>query len=272
MRQSEVEIDGQIVSYYESSGTGKPILCIHGNSLSGLCSQRQLESPLGEQYRLVALDLPGHGSSEAASTPELTYTLPGYSALLVKFISKLGIDDALMVGWSLGGHILLEAAELLDKAAGFMIFGTPPLGYPMAGDAFKPNPLFSCLFTKELSSGNAAAVAASFFSSEAPVPELFTEAMLETDGSARTALWQSVAEGNYTDEITVVASLNKPLAIVHGESDRLVNLDYIQQLSIPTLWRGGVQVITNAGHATHWEQPQAFNQLLSGFMNDCIVS
>lgn len=43
--------------------------------------------------------------------------------------------------------------------------------------------------------------------------------MLSTDGRARAALWQSVAEeGNYADEVTVAANLNKPLAIVHGKA------------------------------------------------------
>ncbi len=149
-----------------------------------------------------------------------------------------------------------------------MLFGTPPIGKPMAGDAFLPNPLFSCLFEKELSAENAAAVAASFFSSDILVPDFFAEAMLRTDGRARVALWQSVAEGSYADEVGVAANLNKPLAIVHGEADCLVNPAYIQQLSMPTLWRDEVQVIENAGHAPHWEQPERFNRLLEDFAED----
>lgn len=124
MQKKAVEIFGQRINYYESAGKGQPILFIHGNSLSGLCFQKQLESPLGEQNACIALDLPGHGSSAPAQNPEISCTLPGYAALVSGFVQKLGIDNALMVGWSLGGHILLEAASLLDRAAGFMLFGT----------------------------------------------------------------------------------------------------------------------------------------------------
>ena len=94
------------------------------------------------------------------------------------------------------------------------------------------------------------------------MPDFFAEAMLSTDGRARAALWQSVAEGKYTDEVTVAANLSKPLAIVHGDADALVNLAYIKGLGIPSLWRGEVQMVPDAGHAPHWEQPEAFNKLL----------
>lgn len=157
------ELSGQRIAYYESSGTGQPILLIHGNSLSGLCFQKQLASQLGGRYRLIAVDLPGHGRSSPAQSPETTYTLPGYAEQIHNFTKALGIENALLVGWSLGGHILLEAANLLDNAAGFMVFGAPPIGKPMAGDAFKSNPLFHCLFEQDLSDEDAAAVAAGFF-------------------------------------------------------------------------------------------------------------
>jgi pimeloyl-ACP methyl ester carboxylesterase len=150
-----------------------------------------------------------------------------------------------------------------------MLFGTPPISKPMAGEPFLPNPLFSCLFEKELSAEDAAAVATSFFSSDRLVPDFFAEAMLSTDGRARAALWQSVAEGSYTDEVTVAANLSKPLAIVHGEADSLFNPAYIKGLSIPTLWRGEVQMVPDAGHAPHWEQPERFNRLLAEFAADC---
>jgi len=46
-----------------------------------------------------------------------------------------------IVGWSLGGHIALEAASALPDAAGFVIFGTPPVSGPAdMPEAFLPNP------------------------------------------------------------------------------------------------------------------------------------
>src|SRR4051794_17666465 len=44
---------------------GPPILLLHGWSQNHLCWARQYESPLAEEFRLVACDLRGHGMSEA---------------------------------------------------------------------------------------------------------------------------------------------------------------------------------------------------------------
>ena len=46
------------------NATGKPIVFIHGFSQSALCWSRQLNSPLAATFRLVAMDLRGHGLSE----------------------------------------------------------------------------------------------------------------------------------------------------------------------------------------------------------------
>ena len=46
-----------------------------------------------------------------------------------------------------------------------------------------------------------------------------------------------IGEGNYQDEVEVVANLKKPLAIVHGEKDGLASLSYLKGVNIPTLWR-----------------------------------
>lgn len=269
MNRGKIEINGQRIAYYESSGKGQPILFLHGNSMSGLSFEKQFASPLGEEYRLVALDLPGHGKSGPAPDPKAAYTLPAYAAMVSEFVKILEIDDAVLVGWSLGGHVLLEASERLPNSVGLMIFGTPPVGKPMSANAFHPNPLFSLLFKSDLSEEEVVAVTAGFFRPESRISSVFYEDMRRTLGMAREVLGLSVGEGNYTDEVALVTNINKPLAIAHGELDPLINLSYIKGLDIPTLWRGGIQIIADAGHTPHWEQPERFNRLLVEFTADC---
>lgn len=272
MNRHETIIGGQQLAWYENDSSGHPVIFIHGNSLSWQSFLKQFNSPLAEKYRLIAIDLPGHGASALALNPDTTYSLPGYAALLSAFTRQLDIEDAVMVGWSLGGHILLEAANSLDRVAGFMIFGTPPIGKPMAADAFKPHSLGHLLFTSDLCKEDAANLVASYFSSDRQAPGIFTEAIMKTDGRARALLLQSLLEGNYSDEVALVGNLARPLAIIHGEADQFVNPAYIQQLQIPTLWRGATQVIADAGHAPQWEQPERFNRLLEEFATECLAT
>ena len=242
-------------------------MLVHGNSSSGLSYRHQLNSTLGEKYRLVALDLPGHGDSDRA-TDQSMYSLPGYAAVVAQAATALNIRDAALVGWSLGGHIALEANDRLPEAKGFVIFGTPPLSFPPAMDsAFLPNPAVSVGFVADVTADQADAYARSFFAPEAsPDLEPFVADILRTDGSARAGLAASIRPDGYKDEVQIVAQLTRPLAVFHGEREQLVNAAYIRELDIPTLWRKQIQIIPDAGHAPHWEQPAVFNGLLDDFI------
>jgi len=268
MQPQHIQIGTQTITFYQSVGQGPAVLFVHGNSLSGLAFQRQLESPLGEAYRLVAIDLPGHGQSPPAADPAATYTLPGYAALVVGVAEQLGLTEAVFAGWSLGGHIVLEASGQLPGAAGFLIWGAPPLGIPPAmGAAFLPNPALGAAFQAELSEAAVEAMAAALSRPAAQIPDQFRADIRRADGLARQVVGGSLGTGNYRDEIEIVARLAAPLAVVHGQEDQIVNGAYLSTLTMPTLWRGAVQTIPDAGHATHWEQPARFNALLEALIN-----
>jgi len=77
-----------------------------------------------------------------------------------------------------------------------------------------------------------------------------------------------VGESRFADEVAIVGALRRPPAIVHGADEQLVSLDYLRGLTAPSLWRGGVQVITGAGHAPHQEVPASCTELLEQFLSD----
>ena len=59
MRQKSIQFDGVKVAYYESDDKGKPIVFVHGNSLSAAIFVKQFIDPiLVEKYRIIAIDLP----------------------------------------------------------------------------------------------------------------------------------------------------------------------------------------------------------------------
>jgi len=269
-----VKISTQNIAYYESSGEGQTIFLVHGNSSSGRAYLNQLQGELGEKYHIIAMDLPGHGLSDVATDSKVTYSLPGYGAAVVEVAKALDASDAIFVGWSLGGHILLEAADQLTEAPGIVIFGTPPIAdnSPDLKNAFLPHPALSLGFTPELSEEDMLAYVTSFFRPDmANIPQLFLEDIALTDGQARANLGASITPDGYQDEIKVVGNLTIPLMIIHGEEEQLVNADYIAGLDMPTLWHGEIQFIADAGHAPHWEAPEKFNSLLTNFLTDITI-
>ena len=126
--------DGAI-AVYELVGRGPAVVIIHGNSSSSRAFSRQLEGPLGQRFRLIAVDLPGHGASCDAEDPNI-YSLPGYARAIREVLDALGLRFPRFIGWSMGGAILLEMAPDLPEARGFLIFGTPPVALPQLAGSF----------------------------------------------------------------------------------------------------------------------------------------
>ena len=270
MTQDVVRVSGHDIAYRRSPGAGRPVVLVHGNSSSSRTWHHLLDGPFGQRHRCLAPDLPGHGASPAAAAGSGTYSLSGYAAVLAGFVAALDAREAVIVGWSLGGHITLEAVRALPGAAGFAVFGTPPVGsLADMPAAFLPNPAVQIGFTADVDADAARAYATSFVApgSTLPTDGLIAD-ILATDPSARGELAASLNTTPFADEVEVVATLDKPLAILHGAHDQLVGLDYLQKLQAPTLWRGAVQLIAAAGHAPHEETPDELAVLLDQFIAD----
>jgi pimeloyl-ACP methyl ester carboxylesterase len=267
--EQQIDVGGQRIAFTQSEGAGRPVIFVHGNSSSARTWAPVMTGSFGQRFRCLAFDLPGHGGSAKAVTPE-TYSLPGYAAVLAGFAQATGAAEAVVVGWSLGGHIALEAAPAMPAAAGYVVFGTPPVASAaQMGEAFLPNPAMNVGFTASVGHQEARAFAASFTAPRsAQSLDEFVADILRTDGEARAGLFASIGEGRFADEIAIASALRQPLAILQGEGEQLVNLDYLRRLTFPSLWRGRVQLIPGAGHAPHQEAPEKFAGLLDEFVAD----
>ena len=260
--------------HYRDTGSGGPlIVLVHGNSQSSDGFIPVLASPLGSQYRIIAPDLPGHGDSPPSPSPQETYTLSGYASVLIELADKLDLAGAIWVGNSLGGHILFNAWSDLPNPAGLLVYGTPPLEDPPAMDiAFNPVPGIQHFFSPERSNKIAEEVAAALSVEGKDFSTQIIRDFLRTDPIARQRIGEILASGIGTDESEVVKNLGKSIAILHGEFDRCINLEYFDRLTIPQLWRGAVQIISGGGHLSHMDAPAEFCELLGAFADEVFTS
>ena len=96
---------------------GAPILFIHGWSQTYMTWLKQVESALADEFRLVALDLRGHGLSEAPHE-QAAYTQSQFWADDVKaVIDTLGLVQPVLVGWSYGGLVMTDYVRGYGDAA-----------------------------------------------------------------------------------------------------------------------------------------------------------
>lgn len=260
------------------------LLLLHGNSSSSKIFRHMFESSqLTSRHRLITFDLPGHGASSNAPSPEKNYTMSGYANLAVHILEHLNVRSVVVFGWSLGGHIALEMVPELKRAGervglkGVVLTGTPPaLGAEQCARGFKiptepqegeENLMAKVHWTHE----QAERIARS--SAPGGREELFEQWMLDdavrTDGRSRMIMFDAFVGGRGVDQVKVVGESEQLIAVINGGEEPFVNLDYIDGLTWGRLWRGQCVRIQGLKHAPFWEDPEGFEKLLLDFLADC---
>ena len=266
-----ININNQKIAYYDNKVNNHSIVFVHGNSLSSETYFHQLKDQALNKYRLIAFDLPGHGNSSQAKDPEKTYSVPGFISVLLEFVDKLNLHDAVFVGHSLGGHIILDASRELPLAKGFVIFGTPPIGIPPdMGKYFLSNPVFPLAYKPDLTNDEIKNLASAFVKKHIEIPDIIIKDIKRTHQEMRAYLGASMVPENMTNEVEIIENIDKPVTIFHGKDDQLVNGKYLKELNIPTLWQNEIKIIPNSGHCPQLENAEVFNLRLNKFIEQIL--
>jgi non-heme chloroperoxidase len=93
------ENSADIEIHYEDHGSGQPIVLIHGYPLDGNSWERQERVLLPAGYRVISYDRRGFGRS---SQPTVGYDYDTFAADLNALLDHLGLDDVILVGFSMG--------------------------------------------------------------------------------------------------------------------------------------------------------------------------
>lgn len=263
-----IETSHGTIAYTQTRADGPAVLLIHGNSSSKEVFGKQYAAPELAEFRLVAFDLPGHGASDDAADPARSYTFSGYAEMAGEVAAALHLEQPIIFGWSLGGHIALEMIGSGFDAAGVMISGTPPIKPEieslMAG--FNIDPSAENLTGKrDFTEADALAFATYTSAVDGVVAPQFLAMCKRTDGRSREIMFGSVTQGYALDEREIVATTTTPLAVVNGVDDVFIQASYFDSLAYSSLWDRGVVRLAGAGHAPFLQQPAAFNALLAEF-------
>ena len=86
---------------FQQEGAGFPLILIHGLSDSSVL-WASLMPELSRHYRIIALDVRGHGESER---PDMPYSIQLFSEDLLCFLQKLNLSEAHVLGFSLGAAV-----------------------------------------------------------------------------------------------------------------------------------------------------------------------
>ncbi|MET9965796.1 alpha/beta fold hydrolase [Streptomyces sp. NPDC006356] len=97
-KRAATMVAGRRLSFLDFGGPGRPLLALHGHFGEGRTFTR-LARELGGSLRVIALDQRGHGYSDRPAG----FSRAGYVEDAATVLERLGIDDAVVLGHSLGG-------------------------------------------------------------------------------------------------------------------------------------------------------------------------
>ena len=254
------------IAVEENGQNGIPVLLIHGNSSCRGVFRHQLRGRLVDNHRLITFDLPGHGESSNASNPNRSYSLGGLADAAVEVLDKMGVTEAVVFGWSLGGHIGIEMMSRFSGMRGLMITGAPPVKPGKMIEGFNSSPHMGAAGKEELSEDDIEAFIQAIFGKSAE--PFLHDAMARTDGRFRKRLFEAAHAGEGVDQRLTVESSPTPLAIVNGGADNIVKLDYFDTVAYANLWEGRCHRLDGASHAAFWEAPGDFDLILEHFLQD----
>ena len=238
-----VAADGQRIRYETFGDSGLALVFVHG----GMCDRTYWAAQItafAPDYRVITLDLPGHGDSDKSRTQ---WSIEGFGDDVARTVRAAGVERAILIGHSLGGQVVLEAARQLGSSSvGVVIVDflhqpgvKPPKAPQLEPEAFK-SAMRKGMFTQ---------------ASDPALANRIVEAM--TSASPQIAMGIRSASESHDAPAALRAIATTPIVMILSTL-RPVAVDVIRALH-PGAY---IFVVPGVGHFVMIEAPVAFNTLL----------
>ncbi|MEX2288962.1 MAG: alpha/beta hydrolase [Mycobacteriales bacterium] len=255
-------------THYLESGTGRPVLLIHGSGpgVSGRANwQGLMRSPVRDRNRLVAPDVLGFGDTRAVAGTALSHE--NRVRHLLGFLDAAGLDTVDVIGNSMGGALALAlASRHPERVRRMVLMGSVGIGFPITPGldrvwGYTPSPdnmreimrLFAYdqgLITEEL-------ITLRYEASAVPdVQQRYAEAFAAPRQRHLDAMALSEVE---------LAQIHAPTLLVHGRDDQIIPLEVTSLRLLKLLPTADLVIFSGCGHWTQIERAQDFQRQVDGF-------
>jgi len=261
---------GDVSLHVAVHGEGEPLVLLHGFTGSGEQWTAQVEE-FASHFRTIAVDLLGHGRSDAPVDPS-RYRMERCVADLAVLLDLLGLERACWLGYSMGARLALAfAVAHCERVRALVLEGVAPGiedpqqraervahdealadsierdGIEPFVDAWMQQPLFAS--QARLGPAFLAAARAARCAND---PRGLANTLRGMGTGAQEPLWASLP------------LLALPTLLVVGEED--MKFRSVAAAMAARMARAQVAIIPQAGHAAHVENPAAFNARVLRFL------
>jgi 2-succinyl-6-hydroxy-2,4-cyclohexadiene-1-carboxylate synthase len=263
---------GQIHLNVEERGHGPALVLLHGFTGSAADWSDHVDC-FARSHRTLAVDLPGHGCSDAPNDPAL-YGMKRFTDDLATLLDMHQIETARWLGYSMGGRIALSFAVRHPERVERLVLeaASPGIADPherqerIARDetlaasierdgveTFVDDWMSQPLFASQTRLGKAA-LAAARDARRANNPTGLSNSLRGAGAGAQEPLWDRLHE------------VGAPVLLIAGDED--AKFRSIAQAMAARFPNARVAFIAAAGHNTHLENPLAFQRIILDFLKD----
>lgn len=263
-----VEVESGVNIYVEDVGQGRPVIFLHGWPLDSRMFEYQYMRLPAQGFRCIGIDARGFGKSDA---PWDGYTYDRYADDVRAVIDALGIEDAVLVGFSMGGATAVRYAArhqghgiskllLLGAAApSFTVRDGVPdamtveeLNEQIIQPTLEDRPKMVTAFGKMLTYKKPSASSSDWVEMVA-----FQSSAV---GTLRAA--EMLRDEDLRDDL---AKITVPTAIFHGEKDEICPYGLAQTMHAG-IATSHIVTFEKSGHAMMMDEPEKFNEELAAFL------
>jgi len=244
-------VDGITLNWNSAGSGAQAVIFVHGWTCDDTSWQGQVQA-ISQKYRVITLDLPGHGKSGSPKDGRFSMNLFARAVEAVR--SEAKVEKAVLVGHSMGTPVIREYALMYPQRVAGLVLVDGLIQIPgMARPAMLPMTGFVGLAAREM-------LVRSFFGPKTS-PELQQKILKMTMGTkeatadgAMTATWDP---STWKDD-----AISVPVLGVYADKSTVANPAAMKRL-YPNL---EYHEIPETGHFLMMERPEEFNRLLVEFL------
>lgn len=267
-RAEYIEVEPNVRLHITDVGEGRPIVLIHGWPLSDEMYEYQYNVLIKNNFRAIGITLRGFGKSDK---PYGLYDYDVHALDIKTVLSKLEVEDAVLVGFSMGGSIAIRFVSMYSGAhvSKLILCGAAAPRWTQCED-FKFNlPQSAVDELIELNDKDRPQLLANFgkifAATETTLNEGISSWLYGINISASSyATVQCLIALRDTDLRPDLARISIPTLIIHGKKDKICSFDLVEQMKAG-IKNSQVVAFEKSGHCMFLEEILKFNSELIKF-------